>query len=94
MHEVLDKIGKASKYKMVVIHVTPMPDELSLLQTAAVFDGEQEQVMEKLMKDEIVLVGWDPITEKRDFLVSTVENFEAPTIMNFLNSYLSKLPGL
>lgn len=91
LHEVLTEVGQSLVGIMVVIQLTV--EDKSFLR-AAVYEGEEDQIMESFEKNDFVLVGYDRLTNVRDSVVFT--NMEALTyksMVNFCSRFATKIGG-
>ena len=77
---------------MVLIHVVPPTvNDVLYLQTA-IYEGEEKEYMDVLAKGRLVMVGYDPITKKRDAEARLIDSFNVKTLGEFCENFLMMLP--
>jgi hypothetical protein len=91
LHEVLTKVGQSLVGVMVVIQLS-VKDKSFL--RAAVYEGEEDQIMESLEKNDFVLVGYDRLTNVRDSVVFTdMDALSYESMVNFCMRFATKVGG-
>jgi hypothetical protein len=91
LHEVLTEVGQSLVGVMVVIQLS-VKDKSFL--RAAVYEGEEDQIMESLEKNDFVLVGYDRLTNVRDSVVFTDMNaLSYESMVNFCMRFATKVGG-
>jgi hypothetical protein len=92
IHKTLEKVGEAISGFMVLIHVVPpTTKDLIYLQTA-VYEGEEQEYMDVLAGGRLAIVGYDPVSKKRDAEARLIDSFNENTLIQFCNKYLAMLP--
>jgi len=91
LHEVLTQVGQSLVGVMVVIQLS-VKDKSFL--RAAVYEGEEDQIMESLVKNDFVLVGYDRLTNVRDSVVFTdMDALSYESMVNFCMRFATKVGG-
>ena len=92
IHQTLESVGKAVLGYMVLIHVVPpTTEDLFYLQTA-VYEGEEQQYMDAMGTGRLVIIGYDPISGKRDAEARMIDSFNESTLSTFCKQFLAMLP--
>ena len=92
IHQTLESVGKAVLGYMVLIHVVPpTTEDLFYLQTA-VYEGEEQQYMDAMGEGRLVIIGYDPISGKRDAEARMIDSFNESTLSAFCKQFLVMLP--
>lgn len=92
IHQTLEKVGEALAGFMVLIHVVPPTvNDVLYLQTA-IYEGEEKEYMDVLAKGRLVMVGYDPVTKKRDAEARLIDSFNGKTLGEFCQNFLMMLP--
>ena len=91
LHEVLTEVGQSLVGVMVVIQLS-VKDKSFL--RAAVYEGEEDQIMESFETNDFVLVGYDRLTNIRDSVVfSNMEALNYESMVNFCMRFATKIGG-
>jgi hypothetical protein len=91
LHEVLTEVGSAIAGLMVIIQLS-VKDKSFL--RAAVYEGEEDKIMEWFETNDFVLVGYDKITNIRESMVfPNMESLTFETMLSFCSKYVSKIGG-